>query len=221
MQRNLNQTNSLILTSLLLLFFSIPSLAGDEQDVILWNTTSLQAPFSPSYSMKLSMKNQYFPQINRRKETYLDLAVYRKMNDWLQLGLAFRGAQHVKTTENITEYRPQFITKIAFGSKAIKYTTTNRFEYRIFNNNDQYFRYYHNFFINFPMIGKLPKPYLGEEVFIKFNAEAIHLTRLFVGLHLLNREHFKIDAFYGIQHSKSDDAWYNSNIFGVNLGFQL
>lgn len=220
MRSNLNQIRSLLLASILLLFFHISSQAQSDRDFILWNTTSLQAPLSEPYYFKVSTKTQYLPDINSRKETYVDFAVYRKMSNWLQLGVAIRGAQHLKNDKKIYEYRPQFISKIGFGSK-VQYKTTNRIGYRSFSNEDHYFRYYHNFFIHFPSVGKFPKPYIGEEVFIKMNADNVHLLRAYAGLHLINRKHFKLDTFYALQHSKSGSTWYNANIVGLNLSFVL
>jgi len=193
----------------------------DSREFLLWNTTSVQAPIQHLYCIKLSTKTQYLPQDQQRKETYLDLSLYRKMNSWLQLGVAFRGAQHVDTNSNVAEYRPQFITKIAFKLSPVKFTSTNRLARRYFSGGQHYFRYYHNLFIHLPSLAHWPKPYIGEEVFLKLNHDHIHLLRAYAGLHVIKHQHFKLDTFYTLQHSKSGASWYDSDIVGMNLNFLL
>ena len=217
MRHNLN----LLLAIVLLLVCAKTLNAQNERDFYLWNTIALQGPIGETYSYKLSAKNYYLANDQLRDQTYLDLALYRKMNGWLNLGLAFRSAQKVKDTGDIMEYRPQFIAKLELHSNKIKYQTTNRMEHRFFSDGDHYFRYYHNAFVHFPSFPKLPKPYLGEEVFTKLDGECIHMLRAYAGLHLLDHDHFMIDIFYALQHSKSDDAWSNGDILGLNLSFLL
>lgn len=219
MQENLTRLRGLLLASMLFLLFSVSSRGQNDRDFLLWNTTSLQAPVSKSYYLRVSTKTQYLPEVNSREESYLDVALYQKMSQWFQLGVGLRGAQHLKTDGTIYEYRPLLISKISFACRSIHYKTTNRLGYRVFSNQEHYMRYYHNFFIQFPSVGKLPKPYLGEEVFIKLNTEKIHMMRAHAGLNLLDQEHFKLDTFYAFQYLKSSNVWRNTNIIGLNLSF--
>ena len=211
----------LVLSLILLLALVRNSNAEESRDFYLWNTISFQVPLDPAYYFKAKTKNYYLTRDQIRTQTYLDLSLYRKMNDWLKLGLAFRGAQDHKELGDVYEYRPQFVTVIGLHSQTVKYTTTNRIDYRMLTGGNKYFRYYHNSFVHFPSFGKLPKPYIGEELFFKLNGAGLHLARLFGGLHVMDHEQFDIDVFYSWQDNKSGDEWGRADILGLNLIFQL
>jgi hypothetical protein len=195
--------------------------AQEGRDLQLWNTLSVQGRINQSYDFKISTKTQYLVNEQHRDVTYLDLAAYRKMNNWLKLGAAFRVSQLVKEHGDIVEYRPQLISAIYLKSKNIQYQTTNRIEHRSFSEGPSHFRYYHNIFVHFPSIAHLPKVYVGEELFTKFNAENLFLGRIYGGLHLLDRGHFGIDVYYVWQKLKVDKEWQGANVLGLNLNYRL
>lgn len=208
---------------LLVIFLAVTGLqksqAQEDRDFYLWNTTSAKVSLNQLYSLKVCAKVHYRVNDHFRDMTYFDVALSRFVYNWLDLGVAFRGAQLNKTSGDIMEYRPQFVTGVHFRVGDIKCKSTNRLEYRAFNEGDGYARYYHNFFVHFPSFCKCPKPYIGEEVFTKFNAENIHLVRIYSGLHLLELDHFQLDAYYVWQQLKSDNNWKDADIVGLNLSF--
>jgi hypothetical protein len=210
-----------ILCLVLLVVCNLGLLAQDGHDFYLWNTLSAYGRINQSYDFRISSKTQYLINEQQRESTYLDLAVYRKMNNWLKLGLAFRASQIVKESGNIAEYRPQLISTMYFAPKAIKYQSTNRIEHRSFSEGSSHFRYYHNIFVHFPSVANLPKVYVGEELFAKLNAENVHLGRIYGGVHLLDHNRFGIDVYYVWQQLKVDKEWQRANILGLNLNYRF
>lgn len=216
-KKNLN----IKLILILLLFVGQNIFAQDKRNSYLWNNLSSQIQLNELYNLKVSTKTHYRLNDHCREMTYLDLAVSRKMNNWLKLGVAFRGAQQVKESGDIVEYRPQFSSSVSLHPQKIKIQSTNRIEHRFFSEGKGYDRYYHNIFVHFPFFSKLPKPYIGEELFTKFNDEGTHLGRIYGGLHLLERSHLTIDMYYVWQQLKLADKWQTADIFGMNLSFQI
>jgi len=204
---------------LLLLVVGQQVFSQEKRDFYLWNTAYFHVRLNPKYNFRLSSKIQYLTQDDLRETTYVDLSVSRKMNDWLNLGLAFRTAQHQKLTSDKMEYRPQLVTTMHWSPAKIKYSTTNRAEYLMFNEGDNYGRFYHNIFVHFSSSGKWPKPYLGEELFTKLNGEKLHLARLYGGLHLLEWQRFHLDIFYVWQQLKVGGQWSGDDVAGLNLHF--
>lgn len=214
-------TQLLLFASLLLLLGGQQVFSQEKRDFYLWNTTYLQARLSSQYSFRLSAKVQYLTSDDLREMTYLDAAVSRKMNDWLNLGLAFRTTQHKKLTSDKMEYRPQLVTTMNWTSSKIKFSTTNRPEYLMFSEGDNYGRVYHNIFVHFSSFEKWPKPYLGEELFTKLNSDQLHLARIYGGLHVLERQHFRVDVYYVWQQLKVSGQWRGADVAGLNLHFSI
>lgn len=211
-----------LLVGLLIFLLGGQSVSSQEKrDFYLWNTTYLYVPLRPQYNLRLSAKVQYLSQEDLREMTYLDLSVSRKMNNWLNLGLAFRTSQHQKLTGEKMEYRPQLVSTMHWSSSKIKYSTTNRPEYLMFSEGDSYGRFYHNIFVHFSSFGKWPKPYLGEELFTKLNGEQLHLARIYGGLHVLERKHFRVDVYYVWQQLKVSGQWRGADVAGLNLHFLI
>jgi len=201
---------------------SVPKLDAQEvRGFYLWNNTSALVPFNHLYDLKFSTKTQYNVNGQMRDMTYLDFAIYRKMNDWFRLGVAFRGSQLVKESGDIYEYRPQLVSIITLNPSEVKWQTTNRLEHRSFSRGSSHFRYYHNIYAHFPSFPHFPKPYLGEEIFTKLNDENIHIVRAHGGLHLIEHERFRIDFYYAWQKSRSGGEWFASDVLGLNLTFRI
>jgi hypothetical protein len=208
-----------IITFLFLLLGGQQLFSQEGRDLYLWNTTYLHTKLNPQYNFRLSAKVQYLTNSDIREMTYLDVTVSRKVNDWLNLGLAFRTSQHKKLTGDKMQYRPQLVTTMHWSSAKIKYSTTNRPEYLMFSEGDSYGRFYHNIFVHFSSFGKWPKPYIGEELFTKLNREKLHLGRIYGGLHVLELQHFRVDVYYAWQQLKVSGQWRGADVAGLNLHF--
>lgn len=206
---------------LLIVTFSQYAFSQEERNFYLWNTTGVRVGLSETYDLDVKAKIQYRTNDHLREFTYMDFTVSRDLNKWFNLGLSFRGAQIRKPSFEILEYRPQVITKIHFSLKKIKLSTTNRLEYRTFSEGSSYFRHYHNIFVNFPSITPWLDPYLGEELFTKLDKVDLYMTRIYSGLHLLNHDRFKLDAYYVWQSLESSHHWNESDILGLNLKFTI
>lgn len=193
----------------------------DNRDFYLWNTTGAKINLNQLYDLNVSAKIHYRLNEHFRDMTYLDLSLSRVMNKWLNLAVAFRGAQLPKSTGDVMEYRPQFATNLHFNAGKVKGKSTNRIEYRALSKGDNHFRYYHNFFLHFPSFAHLPKPYVGEELFVKLNSESIHLFRMYGGLHVLEQKSFRVDMYYVWQKSKSNEKWKGADVVGLNLYFSI
>lgn len=217
----MKNTQKVILGLIVLFLGYLDVVAQEDRDLYLWNTINLQVKLSELYDMKISTKTQYLADENKRESTYMDFSLYRKMNGWLRLGAAFRTAQHVKAGADVYEYRPQLITAISLKSKAFRWQTMNRLEHRGFSTGGGYYRYYHNSFAHVPTPARWPKPYLGEELFTKLNADGLHIARLYGGLHVVQRDRFLVDFFYVWQHMKASEEWQESHVLGLNLTFRI
>ena len=200
----------------------LSAFSQDDRSSGLWNKISLNFGLNSKSDLCLSTKTQYIVSENTREVTYLDCYVSRIMSSWLKLGVAFRAAQIPKETRDVYEYRPQLLTTIFDNRHPVKYRTTNRLEYRVFTKGDAYFRYYNNVFVDFPVLAaKFPRPYLGEELFIKLNGKGFHVGRIYGGLHVYEQSHFAVDVYYVWQKTKTGEEWLGSDIFGLNFSFKI
>ncbi|WP_430972277.1 DUF2490 domain-containing protein [Sunxiuqinia rutila] len=195
--------------------------AQEERDFYLWQETGFGLKLDENYTFSFKAKVQYRANDNFRDFTYVDFTVSRRMNPWLNLGLSFRGAEIGKLSGNILEYRPQFLTGVHYKFGKVNCKSTNRIEYRTFSKGKAHFRYYHNIFIHFPSFPGCPKPYIGEELFTKLNNERLYLTRVYGGLHLLELDILKVDAYYVWQETKRNGQWRPSDVLGLNLKFVI
>jgi len=169
-----------LLAFVLFVCLGLSAFSQDDRSTGLWNKISLIIGLNSRSDLCISTKTQYIVSENKREVTNLDCSVSRTMNSWLKLGAAFRATQMPKETGDVYEYRPQFLTTIYDNKHLFKYKTTNRLEYRDFTKGNDYFRYYNNVFIDFPVLPvKFPCPYLGEELFIKLNGVTVCIRPVF------------------------------------------
>ncbi|MGQ8335042.1 DUF2490 domain-containing protein [Sunxiuqinia sp. A32] len=209
----------------LVIFFAVVAVfyasGQSEREFYLWNTSAVNVGLSEKMNLKVSTKTHYLVTNEMRDMSYVDLSVSRKMNSWMKLGVAFRGAQLVSSVEKVMEYRPQSFVNFSLEKNGIKYHSTNRLEYRFFNSQDGHFRYYHNLFVDFPaLFGVVPKTYVGEEVFTKLNSVGMHLGRIYGGMHIWENNWFGLDMYYAWQKLKRDD-WITADILGLNMTFSI
>jgi hypothetical protein len=104
--------------------------------------------------------------------------------------------------------------------KKFSFKYSNRLEYRMFEFDNNHFRYRQEFLVEFPSLADWGmRFYTSEESFIKLNSNGLHLVRFYGGLSVVQIKHFKLKMFYALEKLELIENWRTTDIAGINLSF--
>jgi hypothetical protein len=188
-----------------------------------WNTVVVNCQLNSKYELTFINKEHYSNQVSRFDFYYLDFAGYRKVNPHLSIGLGYRKSESYKSAQ----WNPgnnYFLYGIYYASPgSLKLKISNRFGYKTFYQADSQYAWDNISNLDFftKSSGKLPKPYLSQELFSELKSMKIQNYRMFGGLHLLRKDHFGIDAYYCYWKTRSVPDWKTYHVFGLSTKFHI
>jgi hypothetical protein len=98
----------------------------------------------------------------------------------------------------------------------------NRFEYRLFHDMTNQWRYRSRLKMKFPVkpFNRF-SPYFADELFYNLNANELRINRVYLGVvvQLLDRLFF--DGYYLLAHKKRSDQWHPVHVFGSRFKIQF
>ncbi len=194
-----------------------------ERSFLLWNQNDFTASPWEKISMRVAEKVAYTPAINAVDHKYGEIVVGYDLNKWLMSGIGFR---HVNSNQfNGTwkiENRPMVLLNLSGNIKDLRLVLSNRFELRTFKGAENHYRHRQSLSLTLPKLTEWGMQfYVYEESFYKLNGAGTHLARVVTGVKALDKKHFDMRFYYGLQKLKSSDIWFTSDILGMNLSFAI
>lgn len=202
------------------LLFIPEGFSFDDGDFQYWNTETLSKKINDQW--KISLENEFRWGNNAGNPYYnhSDLGVnYSGAAKWLNLGLSYRHVREEKSGGWKIENRPHINVAIAWKLLGMSFNDRSRFEYRMQENADDYWRYRNKASVKLPL--KLTKfeiqPYLASEIFYDFDLNTLNRGRFYGGFSFKVCKNLKGEIYYLLQKSESSDKWNDTNVLGTKL----
>jgi hypothetical protein len=146
--------------------------------------------------------------------------VYKKVSDWLDIGLDFKKEYEKDSTGKFRqENRPHL--NISFKGKLLNIDAGNRLrlEYRDRESKEDLFRLRHQIKLKFPLkFTRLElQPFVAEEFFINLGENNVSQNRLSAGFSSRAAKNIDIRVYYMLKTSKITGGWEDTNVIGTGL----
>jgi len=200
--------------------FVVNCLAQPERGFQIWNKNEIVVRPWKKISIEVAEKIHYSPEHGAAEVKYLESYLSHKPLNWFKYGAGFRVSKLNTYPEWIQENRPMIFADFLKTHKKFSFKYSNRFEYRMFEFNNDHFRYRQEFLVEFPSLTDWGmRFYTSEECFFKLSSNGLHLARFYGGLSVVQKEHFKLKMFYALEKLKLIENWRTTDIAGINLSF--
>lgn len=190
------------------------------RDTQYWKTESFSWGIAEDW--KLTLENEMYFQDDASDFYYqhTDLGVvYSGLFKWLDLGLNYRHVLSKSKSDWNREERPHLNATIKWKWADCALSNRSRFEYRIREDTDDFWRYRNNTTLKFPWKWTRMEiqPYFVDEFFVDFDKEELNENRLSGGFSFKITEHVSAEVYHMWRRLKSGDAWLTYNIIGTRL----
>jgi hypothetical protein len=206
----------------IILYFGLAftSFAQSERRFQIWNKNEIVFQPWKNIAVEVAEKIHYSPERNAADVQYAEFFLSHEPQKWFEYGAGFRITKINKYPGWTQEYRPMLFADFNKAYKHFSFKYSNRFEYRIFEIDLDQFRYRQEFLVEFPALTNWGmRFYTSEESFYRFDESDIHLFRIYGGLSVVKKEHFKLKIFYAFEKFKPIDTWRITDIVGLNMSF--
>ncbi|MCY1722246.1 DUF2490 domain-containing protein [Prolixibacteraceae bacterium Z1-6] len=207
---------------LILLLVALYSNA-QERELTLWSKNEVSVSPWEEVSLSVAQKIHYTPERNSVDLKYSEVFIAHELKHWVEYSFGFRHSKlNIKNGNWLDENRPMFNINLIKNIEKFQFSFSNRLEYRLFKESNDYFRHRQSLKFNFPNITEWGMQfYVSEESFLKLNGAGTHLARVYTGLKAVDKAHFDINLYYSLQKAKFLNEWLTSDVVGLNLSFDI
>jgi len=202
------------------IFWVCKAYAYDNNDFQIWHTQNQE--FKIKDNSKLTLEEEFYWGDNASDFYYhhYDAGFVYSLNKYLDLGVNYRQVYEKKKGDFKEENRPHLGAVLNYPLWGFKFSDRNRFEYRHFDYQDDFWRYRNKFTAKFPW--KFTKmeiqPYVADEFFVDLEDGGIfNKNRFYAGFGFGFTDNIKAELYYLLQSSKSSGDWNDANVFGSKL----
>lgn len=202
--------------------FVFTAFSQPERGFQIWNKNEIVIQPWKKISIEVAEKIHYSPEQNALEVKYAELYLSHKPVNWFKYGAGFRISKLNTSLEWIQENRPMFFADFLKTYKKFNFKYSNRLEYRMFEFDNDHFRYRQEFLVEFPSLTDWGmRFYTSDEAFFKLNGTGLHLARFYGGLSVLQKEHFKLKLYYALEKLELIEYWRTTDVVGLNLSFKI
>ncbi len=185
--------------------------AASDSEVTYRPELALSGPVAEGLRWTWGVEPYITSDVQRAGETSLIAGLSWRATDHLTVAPSFKYVSKGADADS-NESRPRIAAEVAGKAGPFKVALRNRFEYRMKEGRDDYWRYRARVKITFPKIGNV-KPFIYEEVFHEFgDADELNGNEagLGVGIPLADRLSMTVDV--RLCHSKSGGEWGTGDV---------
>ena len=200
----------------------LPGIAKAD-DFQLWTEVKYAHTFpDKKLTLRWAEENRFFNDVSKFGLFNTTLGFDYRVFKWLRPGYFQRIEKKIGSP---TEVR--FIPQLEFFAPMgpIQFEDRNRFEVRVFTDNDVRFRYRNRFKFGhtFQTSPVSFTPYVSDEIFIETERTNPSQNRAIAGNSFgFAHDHIIFDLYYMFKSDKNNGApgWTNANVLGTSLGFK-
>jgi hypothetical protein len=182
-----------------------------------WSKAIVTIPLSEQWEFGFEEWLSFTDNVARFKDSQTDLWLnYLGLADWLSVGAGYKRVFAKADDEWETEDRVMFNVAVKNRVYGFGVTNRSRFEYRMPQDEEVFWRYRHRVTITSPVTFTPLKilPYTAEEVFYSFDGEGFNQQRLYGGVFFPLRKNIRLELFYIWKLDKEDHEWHDTNVLG-------
>ncbi len=193
--------------------------AYEDGDFQVWHTENQEVKVSKEARVTLEEEFRFGDDASEFFYQHYDAGLLYDVNKNLSLGVNYRQVYELKGGEFKAEERPHFNAVLKGDLWGFQLDDRNRFEYRHFSYQEDFWRYRNKFTAKFPWkFTKLKiQPYLADEIFVDLKETDFSRNRFYSGLGFDLTKNIKAEMYYMLQLSKSSGKWTKANVLGTKL----
>lgn len=216
----LSKWKTIVVFGVMVLALSKTCFAFDDGDFQYWNTESISYKINDDWKIKVEEEFRFGDSAGDFYYQHTDTGItYKGLSDWLDVGVNYRLVFEEDDGDWEYEHRPHFNGTLKYKIGGFTLSDRNRFEWRMPEDSKTKWRYRNKFTIGYPIeIDKFKiTPYIADEIFVDFRAEALNRNRLYGGVKVKIIKNLSLDIFYLWQASEKSDNWKSYNVLGTKL----
>jgi len=193
--------------------------AFDDGDFQVWHTENQEWNINKSTRITLEEEFRFGDGSSDFYYQHYDIGFVYSMNQHLDLGLNYRQVYEKINGDFKIENRPHMNAILKYDLWGFKLDDRNRFEYRHFDFQEDFWRYRNKFTLTLPWKFTRFKiqPYLADEGFLDLNTRTFSRNRFYAGLGFTLIKNLKGEIYYLLQTSRGCGKWTNANVLGTKL----
>jgi len=181
-----------------------------------WPKAIVTVPLNQQWQFGFEEWLSFTENVTRFKDSQTDLWLnYLGLADWLSVGVGYKRV-FAKPDDWEVEDRPMLNAAVKTSIYGFGVTNRSRFEYRMLEDQDEFWRWRHRLTVTSPVTFTPLKiqPYTAEEVFYSFDGQGFNQQRLYGGVFIPLHEKVRLELFYIWKLDKLDHDWHASNVLG-------
>ena len=204
----------------LIVFLSPQTSQSKENDWEFWNNYFVDWNLTENWKAKIAVEFKFDDDMSNHYYNHVDAGVSTRLSEWFRFGVNYRYIDEDTGSGWNIEHRPSAIGTFSWKWGKLSLSDRNRMEYRDREANSNTWRYRNRLMIRSPQKWTRfeIQPYFSGEVLYQFNVSSWNQYRLSAGLATWLTELLKMDIYYMLKSSESNDDWIKTNILGLNLG---
>ncbi len=182
-----------------------------------WPKVFVTIPLNQQWQFGFEEWLSFTDNATRFKDSQTDLWLhYLGLADWLSVGVGYKRVFAKPEEEWEIEDRPMLNAAIKSKVYGFGITNRSRFEYRMLEDKEPFWRYRHRVNIISPVTFTPLKilPYTAGEVFYSFDGQGFNQRRLYGGVFIPLHEKVRLELFYIWKLDKADHEWHDTNVIG-------
>ena len=193
--------------------------AYDDGDFQVWHTENQDVKINKETKLTLEEEFRFGDSAHEFYYQHYDAGLLYDVNKNFSVGVNYRQVYELKGGEFKEENRPHINAILKGELGGFQLDDRNRFEYRHFDYQEDFWQYRNKFTARFPWkFTKLDiRPYLADEIFVNLKESDFSRNRFYSGLGLDLTKNIKADIYYLLQASKSPGKWLKANVLGTKL----
>lgn len=197
--------------------------AYDDGDWQFWNTDGVEHKLDDRFTVKAEAEFRFGDDMSDFYYGQIEAGVAMKATDWFEAAALFRHVEEKKAAGWMEENRPAIDGTFSAKLAGFKISDRSRFEYRIKEGGDDFWRYRNRIKVDAPWKWTRFKlqPYVSDEFYVDFDANEINQNRARAGIGATLAKNLKGDLYYMLRSDRKNGEWSATNILGLalKLGF--
>lgn len=199
------------------------SARSQERYFTIWNKNAISVQPWDNITLGVAQKIHYSTDKNAVVLKYGELNIAHEPKKWLEYGAAFR-LSYLSAKKGVwyNENRPMAFISLSKDLNMFELSFSNRLEYRMFTDFEDYFRHKQALKLDFPnLVSWGLSFYLSEESYLELNGGGTHLARFYSGVKAIDKDHFEMKLYYSLEKVKALNSWVTGDIMGLNLTLSI